>query len=177
MHHLTDRTDETNHSATRRRVLKTGAGALAAVSALPILSGTVAAHFPEQLVIDIKSGCADNPLSVQTSGVVPVAVLLTEFRDENGEAVTFDPTERDVRYRFGAPDVVEDGEGARSVHSGYDTDNGTLLLHFPMEETGFDGDETAGKLIWERDESGEHGYAGTDEITPTTGGDCEDINN
>lgn len=36
-----------------------------------------------------------------------------------------------------------------------------------MEETGFDGDETTGKLVWERDESGEHGYSGTDEVTIT----------
>lgn len=92
----------------------------------------------------------------------------TEFTDEDGETVRFDPTEEAVRYRFGAPAVVEDG-GARPVHDGHDTD-GALVLHFPMEETGFDEDSTEGRLVWERDESGEHGYSGTDEVTVTGGG-------
>ena len=34
-------------------------------------------------------------------------------------------------------------------------------------ETGFDGDETAGKLLWKRDESSEHGYVRMDGITIT----------
>lgn len=109
------------------------------------------------------------PFSVE----ITVAVIPTEFTDENGETVRFDPTEEAVRYRFGEPAVVEDGGGARPAHDGHDgsdTDGDALVLHFPMEETGFDEDSTEGRLIWERDESGEHGYSGTDEVTVTGGG-------
>lgn len=166
--HSTNRVDKATHSTTRRRILKTSAGVVAATSAFPVLSGTAAAHFPDQLVIDVKPGCTDNPLDVQNDDEVPVAVLSTEFVDGNGETVMFDPTERDVRYRFGAPDAVESGGGARPVHDGHCTDEGTLVLHFPVEDMDLDGGETTGKLFWERDETGEHGYAGTDEITVTT---------
>lgn len=164
--------DSTGSTTTRRRILKTGVGAVATAGILPIVSGTAAAHFPDQLQIDIKPGCSRNNLDPERSGVVPVSVLVTEFTDENGETVRFDPTENDVRYRFGAPGVVEDGGGARPAHCGHaqnenEDGNTALLLHFPMEETGFDGDTTEGKLIWERDESGEHGYAGTDDVTIT----------
>lgn len=167
---LTEHTDSTELTPTRRRILKTGAGAMVTAGVLPIISGTAAAHFPNQLEIDVKPGCSRNTL--KSSGVVPISVLATEFTDENGETVQFDPTERDVRYRFGAPDTVGDGGGARPTHCGHslneDGDGTTaLLLHFPMEETGFDGDETTGKLVWERDESGEHGYSGMDEVTIT----------
>ncbi|MFC4987305.1 hypothetical protein [Saliphagus infecundisoli] len=161
----TDRTEKSTHSSTRRRVLKTSAGVVAATGAVSVLTGTAAAHFPDQLVIDVKPGCTDNPLDVQNDGDIPVAVLSTEFVDENGETVTFDPTERAVRYRFGAPATVENGGGARPVHDGECTDEGTLVLQFPIEDMGFEGDETTGKLLWERDETGEHGYAGTDTIT------------
>lgn len=167
----TNRADGTE-STTRRRILKTGAGAVATAGILPIISGTAAAHFPEQLEIDIKPVCSRNNLNAHSSDVVPVSVLVTEFTDEDGETVRFDPTENDVRYRFGAPDVVEDGDGARPAHCGHarnETGDGSaaLVLHFPMEEAGFGGDETEGKLVWERDESGEHGYAGTDDVTIT----------
>ncbi len=167
-------TDDTNGTdTTRRRVLKTGAGALAAAGAVPLLSGSAAAHFPDQLEIDVRPDCEKNTLDPHSRGVVPVAVMPTEFTDENGETVRFDPTEEAVRYRFGEPAVVEDGGGARPAHDGHDgsdTDGDALVLHFPMEETGFDEDSTEGRLIWERDESGEHGYSGTDEVTVTGGG-------
>lgn len=159
---------------TRRRILKTSVGAVATAGLLPLLSGSAAAHFPDQLEIDIKPNCDTNTLNPKSKGVIPVAVLSTEFTDEDGETVQFNPTENDVRYRFGAPDVVDDGGGARPAHSGHtqatdDGDDTSLLLHFPMEETGFDSDTTEGKLIWERDESGEHGYSGTDTVTITNG--------
>lgn len=168
----TDHADGTESTTTRRRILKTGAGAVATAGILPVISGTAAAHFPDQLEIDIKPGCSKNNLDARSSGLVPVSVLVTEFTNENGETVRFDPTENDVRYRFGAPAEVEDGGGARSAHCGHaqneDGDGHTaLVLHFPMEETGFDGDTTEGKLVWERDESGEHGYSGTDDVTIT----------
>lgn len=161
--------DITNHTdTTRRGFLKTGLGVAATAVAVPMLAGRASAHFPDRLAIDIKPDCDENTLNPDCHGVVPVAVLYTEFENEKGETVVFDPTERAMRYRFGAPDAVESGGGARPVHDGHVEDvNGDghddLVLHFPMEETGFDGDESVGTLLWER-EGGEHGYSGTDNV-------------
>ncbi|WP_174264867.1 hypothetical protein [Halalkalicoccus jeotgali] len=164
----------TRTTPTRRRVLKTGLGAIAAAGTVPLISGTAAAHFPDQLEIDIRPNCDINRLNTKSNSVVPVAVLPTEFTNEDGETEQFDPTENDVRYRFGAPSVVDEGDGARPAHDGHTQDNDehedtALVLHFPLEETGFDSDTTEGKLVWERDESGEHGYSGTDTVTVTNG--------
>lgn len=157
-------------SLARRRVLKIGAGAATTAVALPALSGSAAAHFPEQLEIDIKPDCEKNTINPTSDGVVPVAVLYTEFEGDDGNTVVFDPTKRDVRYRFGVPDAVDNGNGARPVHCGHAEDvdgdgHDDLVLHFPVAETGFDGDESKGKLRWLRHESGEHGYSGTDSVT------------
>lgn len=168
-HLSTDRADDTK-STTRRRLLKTGIGAVAAVGGIPVSSTRAAAHFPDRLEIDIEPGCEKNTIDPRTDDVVSVAVLPTEFADENGETVRFDPTEEAVRYRFGAPAAVEDGGGARPTHDGHETavgDDCALVLHFPLAETGFEADATEGTLVWERDESGEHGYAGTDDVTIT----------
>lgn len=83
----------------------------------------------------------------------------------------FDPTSKNVNYRFGAPDVVEDGGGACPIHDGHVTDidgngNCDLLLHFPMKKTGFDGDEQLGSLHWEKGHKGaHHGLGGSDTIS------------
>jgi hypothetical protein len=162
--------NSTRHTGmTRRAVLKTGLGAAATAAAVPMMTGRASAHFPETLAIDIKPGCDENPINPKSRGVVPVAVLYTKF-ESDGKTVVFDPTERAVRYRFGAPEAVESGGGARPVHDGHVEDvnndgHDDLVLHFPMDETGFDGDESVGKLLWERTESGSHGYSGTDQVT------------
>lgn len=155
------------NGATRRDVLKTGLGAAMGTIALPLISRRAAAHFPDELMIDIKPGCGRNPINPKSRGVIPVTVARTEF-EQDGSRVVFDPAERAVRYRFGAPDVVEQGGGARPVHGGHvvdGDDHEILVLHFPTQDAGFDGDESLGKLLWERDENGEHGYAGTDHVT------------
>lgn len=154
----------------RRQFLKTGIGAAAATVAVPILSGRAAAHFPNKLEIDIKPGCETNTINPSAEGVIPVTVHYTEFKDENGQTVVFDPTERAVRYRFGAPDTVEQGGGARPVHGGHCEDvdgdgHDDLVLHFPTQKTGFNGNDSTGTLLWERDETGEHGYSGIDSVT------------
>ncbi|ELZ12265.1 hypothetical protein C479_05638 [Halovivax asiaticus JCM 14624] len=156
-----DATPAKNASSTRRTVLRTGAAITASGLGLATLTGQVAAHFPPKLDIDIVPGSEANPVIPNRFGMVPVAIL------QNDE---FDPTSEDVRYRFGAPDVVTDREGARPIFDGFVTDvdddgNDDLLLVFPMDGTGFDGDETEGRIEWERDESGEHGLSGTDAVT------------
>jgi hypothetical protein len=125
------------------------------------MSGSVMAHFPPKLQIDIKPGDDENTINPRSHGVIPVAVRQTD---------AFDPTTEDIRYRFGAPDAVDAGGGARPAHDGHiedvdDDDNDDLMLHFPTQETGFTGDESEGKLVWERTETGEHGFSGRDSVT------------
>lgn len=153
--------DETNrHQTGRRRLLKAGAGVAVTAFAVPTLSGTAVAHFPPKLEIDVKPGSESNSINPRSCGVVPVAVLRTD---------EFDPTSEDVRYRFGAPESVASGGGARPVHEGHvedvdDDGSDDLVLHFLMQDAGFDGDESEAELRWERDESGEHGLAGRDDV-------------
>lgn len=153
-------------SLSRRHLLKTGAGAVTTMVALPAVSGVAAAHFhgPDKgaLSIDVLPDSQKNPINPNSEGVVPVAVLQSE---------TFDPTKENVNYRFGAHEVVANGGGARPVHDGHVQDvdgdgKSDLLLHFPMEDTGFDGDEVVGHLHWEEGHKGaHHGLGGSDTIT------------
>ncbi|WP_126663810.1 hypothetical protein [Haloterrigena salifodinae] len=150
--------DSTTDSAmARRRVLRGGTGLAATALGIATLGGQAAAHFPTDLEIDVKPGTERAPINPNSCGVIPVAVLRTD---------EFDPTSEDVRYRFGAPDVVEGGDGARPMHGGHAVDmNGDgrddLLLLFPAPDAGFDGDESTARLEWERSEDGAHGLAGT----------------
>ncbi|GCF14329.1 hypothetical protein Harman_22640 [Haloarcula mannanilytica] len=158
--------------STRRRFLKGTLGAAATVAAVPSLSGIAAAHFPTELSIDIQPENAENFIDLGDHDTVTVAVQQSEFVDGDGESETFDPTERDVRYRFGSRLALEDGGGARPVDDGEvrqpedDSEGGqeSLVLTFPVDETGLDGGEETAWLYWERDESGDHGYAGFDSV-------------
>jgi hypothetical protein len=144
---------------TRRTLLKTATGAAATVTGLAAFSGSATAHFPPELSIDIRPDSPQNVVNPRSDGVVTVAVLQTD---------TFDPTREDVRYRFGAPDVLSGGAGAmhRSSHvrdvDGDGRDD--LVLQFDLGDAGFDGDESQGELRWDRDETRQHGYSGTDVV-------------
>lgn len=152
----------TESCIARRSILKAGLGEATAVSAFAALSGTAAAHFPKGLEIDIKQGSEDNPINPNSNSFVPVAVFQPD---------EFDPTSENVNYRFGAPEPVKDGGGARPAHDGHIEDvdgdgDDDLVLHFPAAETGFDGDEERGRLEWERGHrEAEHGLSGTDNVT------------
>ena len=92
----------------------------------------------------------------------------------------FDPTERAVRYRFGAQSLLERGSGVRPVNDGAVRDvdgdgNDDLVLRFPLDGTGFTTDGGTGILFWERDDSGEHGLAGSDTLTLTDEAYASDI--
>lgn len=148
-------------SLARRTFLRASTGLAATGLGIAALGGTAAAHFPAGLDVDVKPGSDDNPVNPDAGGVIPVAVVQTD---------DFDPTSADVRYRFGAPDVVADGGGARPAHGGHVEDvdgdgRNDLVLHFPVAEAGFDGDESAARLEWERDETGAHGLSGMDIVT------------
>lgn len=149
--------------SNRRDILKVLPGVATTAVTVPVFAGNVTAHFPENLELDIKPESDDNRINADRNGLIPVAVLQTD---------EFDPTDQDVRYRFGAPDVVSDGGGARPAHTGHIEDvdndgNDDLVLHFPTEDTGFDSDDEEGRIEWERTETGEHGRSGTDNVMVT----------
>ncbi|QCS44106.1 hypothetical protein [Natrinema versiforme] len=153
-------TERTASSIARRRVLRAGTGLIATGLGIATLGGQAAAHFPPELEIEVRPGSDTAPINPDSCGMVPVAVVQTD---------EFDPTSEAVRYRFGAPDIVADGGGARPVHDTVADVTGDgqedRLLHFRTDETGFDGDESMGRLEWERSDDGSHGYAGTAPIT------------
>ncbi|WP_435358771.1 hypothetical protein [Haloarchaeobius sp. DFWS5] len=162
--------DEDSPCYDRRTILRVGSAGLAATLAVPTLSGVTAAHYPEKLTIDVRPWTEENTIDPHGRGVVPVAVYYTEFQTEAGETVVFDPVKRPKRYRFGSPAAVDDGGGARPVwpeveHDASGDGSPDLVLLFPVEDTGFTGDETVAKLVWEGDESGKHGFAGTDSVS------------
>ncbi|WP_226023739.1 hypothetical protein [Halomicrobium salinisoli] len=134
-----------------------------------MLSGTAAAHFSDRLDVDVAPGSEDGVVDIEEDETVPVAVSPVGFTTEDGERVTFDPTERPVRYRFGSRDALGDGGGARPVDDGEVIETGdgreALLLEFPVEASGLEADDNTARLYWERDESGNHGYSGSDSVT------------
>ena len=162
-------TSDPSENTDRRRFMKAAIGTAATVAAIPAVSTTAAAHFPKELAIDIAPEREGNRVEPDENGRVSVAVRYTEFTDENGETVVFDPTDRAVRYRFGTHEILGNGGGVRPVDDGAVSDvdgdgNDDLVLEFPLDDAGFTGDESTGTLFWEQDDSGKHGYAGTDDI-------------
>lgn len=163
-------------SSTRRRFL-TGAVGVASSAALATgFSGVAAAHFPAELDVDVQPGNEENFVDLDRHESVSVAVFRSEFLDSDGERRAFDPTDEPVRYRFGSRSALDDGNGARPAGDGtvetFDERHGddgetrdALVLEFPVDETGFDGGEETAWLYWERDDSGEHGYAGYDTVS------------
>jgi hypothetical protein len=165
--------DSVFEQVNRRQVLKGALGVAVSAAGVSAFSGITAAHFHTVLEIEITPGSSDNRIDLSGQDLITVAVLTTTYQTEAGEKVTFDPTEKPVRYRFGASDALGNGNGARPVDDGQIKDvNGDgsddLVLQFPVEETGFSGDETVGKLFWERDESGKHGLSGKAPVTIVT---------
>lgn len=148
-----------DRDATRRDVLTTATGLVAAATGLTVFSGSAAAHWPDELEIDVKPGGDRTPINPRSRGVTRVAVLATE---------AFDPTAEDVRYRFGSPAEVADGGGANPVrHRVKDVDgdgNDDLVLFFRTAEAGFDGDDEEAALQWDRDDDREHGLSGRDAV-------------
>jgi hypothetical protein len=117
-----------------------------------------------EIEIDVRSRI--NPKS---RGVVPVALFATGGLDPEDVVVG--------SLRFGPPEVVDDGGGAQTAHGGHledvdGTDGDDLMLHFPTQETGFDGGETTAKLVGETTEG--RRIVGTDGVTVQTPEDDEE---
>ncbi|ELY51789.1 hypothetical protein [Natronococcus jeotgali] len=170
----TPATRSVRNAFDRRRFLSGTAGIAAGVAAVPALSGVAAAHFPVELDIDVQPGNEDNVVDLDEHEDVSVAVHPSTFLNSDGERERFDPTEREVGYRFGSRGALDDGEGARPVDDGEvtTTEHGdreqttdVLTLSFPVEETGLTSGDDDAWLYWERDESGEHGYSGVDTVS------------
>ncbi|WP_424005265.1 hypothetical protein ACOZ4I_17940 (plasmid) [Haloarcula salina] len=157
---------------TRRRALEGVLSVAATATALPVLSGEAAAHFPTALAVDVQPDNARNFIDLEAHDSVTVAVSPSTVFENDGESTTFEPTERAVRYRFGSRHALEGDGGARPVddgevvqlNDGHGSGSEALALTFPVADTGFDGGEETGWLYWERDESGDHGYAGVDSV-------------
>ncbi|GAA5048611.1 hypothetical protein GCM10025751_20730 [Haladaptatus pallidirubidus] len=157
-----------SHRTSRRNLLKASAGVAVVSLAIPTLSSTAIAHFPNELDIDVKPDDDSNEINLGSRGVVPVVVHQTD---------EFDPTSEAVRYRFGSPATVADGGGACPIHEGHAKDfdgdgSDELLFHFRIKDAGFEEGATEAELRWEKDDSGEHGLSGRDSVT-IVGGDRE----
>lgn len=152
---------DADHQLDRRQVLRAGVGAATAAVGVAALGGQTAAHFEEDLDVEVKPGADRNLIVTGKPGLVPVAVYGTE---------EFDPTEEAVRYRFGAPETVESDGGARPLGDGWvadldDDGSEDLLLFFSTRETGLESDVEEARLVWEESEEGAHGLAGTADVT------------
>lgn len=100
-----------------------------------------------EVTLDIRPCSDPNPIDPSVNSLIPVGIKQT------GE---FDPVSSvDVStLRFGAPEVVENGGGATPAHDGHVEDvvpcdgdgKDDFVVHFPTADTGFDGDEAAGRL-------------------------------
>lgn len=119
--------------------------------------------------IDIKPCSDPNAINPNSNGVVAVAVRGTE---------NFDPAaELEVgSLRFGSPDVVDNGGGAEPAHAGHEEDvipcggDGIddLVVHFPVQNTGFDSTDDCGKLVGETIDG--YAFSATDSVTIVGGG-------
>ncbi|WP_368279778.1 hypothetical protein [Halomarina oriensis] len=129
-----------------------------------------------ELDIHVQPRNEENFVDLDEHDRVSVVVHPSEFLNSDGKRETFDPTERDVRYRLGSRSTLDDGAGARPTDDGEVTETTTghgdherttevLTLTFPVEQMGLGrGDDTIW-LYWERDASGEHGSSGTDTVS------------
>lgn len=114
------------------------------------LDTPVTLHSGECVTIDIKPCSDPNAIETDAKGVVSVGIKHTDEFDPNDSTSGVDVSS----LRFGAPDVVEGGGGAEPAHNGHVEDvvpcegdgMADLVVHFPVEDTGFDGDEKMGRL-------------------------------
>ncbi len=135
-----------------------------------LLDIPAALGIPTTLAVEIaiKPGENNNrPVNLRSESILPVAILHTGDFDSPG---LIDPE----TVRFGAPETVEAGDGARPIHDGGHVDdvNDSGLedwhCHFRVEETGFQASDTEGTLVGETVDG--MPVAGSDGIRIVSGG-------
>lgn len=144
----------------RRGFLRSGAGVALGAIGVAGLGGTASAHFPERLEVEIRPNSPRSIVPPNGNGVVRVGVYAGDL---------FHPSSHDGQYRFGAPDVVASGGGARPRDAGTHTDldgdgQEDLLLQFSLQEAGFDGTESHARIEWAPRSGFGHGLSGTAEV-------------
>ncbi|MFB6299589.1 MAG: PKD domain-containing protein, partial [Halobacteriales archaeon] len=88
--------------------------------------------------VDLKT----KNINSKKKGVIPVEIRPSEHLDPASDI--------DVgSLRFGAPSTVDSGGGAAPAHGGHQKGNGSLMLHFPMPDTGLQSGDTQAKLVGE----------------------------
>ncbi|WP_254824262.1 hypothetical protein [Haloglomus halophilum] len=158
--------DDPTRGIDRRTLLRRGAGAVAATTAVPALAGTAAAHFPDEIDIDVLPGQAPNVVDADADRFVSVRVSPNDEFDPHQE---FAGPHRDhAHYRFGY--MAEDRHGVRPRWSIMtDEDDPGVVLIFPLGGTGFPDGEHEATLKWEREVGGHHGLSGTDTVVVENG--------
>jgi endo-1,4-beta-xylanase len=82
--------------------------------------------------LDVKS-----TINPRSQGVIPVQIEGTTVSDLDLDTV-----------RFGTPEAVAAGGGAAPAHT-HETSDGTVMLHFPNQETGIESGDSTAQLIGE----------------------------
>ncbi|WP_459194822.1 hypothetical protein [Halosimplex sp. J119] len=101
--------------------------------------------------LDLSVSPPDAKINVENEGVVPVEIDCP------------DPSELDVdSIRFGAPEAVDDGDGAAPSHHDGHTDEGTCTIHFPTDATDIDPENALAKLEGKIESSGGKGESDGD---------------
>lgn len=119
--------------------------------------------------IDIKPCSDPNAINPESKGVIPVGIRGNDHFDPASE-INVDS------LRFGAPEVVDGGDGAEAAHGGHREDtipcegdgNDDLVVHFPTEDTGFEEDDDRGKLVGQTTDGFE--FAASDSVKIVGGG-------
>ncbi|WP_276259530.1 hypothetical protein [Haloglomus litoreum] len=159
-------TDDPTRTIDRRTLLRRGAGAVAATAAIPALAGPAAAHFPDEIDIDVVPEEDPNVVDAGADQFVSVRVTPNEAFDPHQ---AFAGPHRDqAHYRFGY--MAEGGHGVRPRWSIMtDEDDPGVVLIFPLGGTGFPEGEHEATLKWEREVGGHHGLSGTDTVVVENG--------
>jgi hypothetical protein len=160
-------TDDPTRGIDRRTLLRRGAGTVAATAAaVPALAGVTAAHFPDEIDIDVLPGREPNVVDADEDRFVSVRV---SPNDEFDPHQAFQGPHADhAHYRFGY--MAEGGHGVRPRWSYMlDEDDPGVVLVFPLGGTGFPDGEHEATLKWEREVGGDHGLSGVDTIVVENG--------
>ena len=105
----------------------------------------------EEIEIDFM---VPGPINTRSNGLVTVFLFGNDDLDTGDIDVD--------SLRFGPPAVVDDGDGAGPEHGGHGGGGAPLILHFRVDETGFEGGEDTAKLAGETTDG--TAFAGTEGV-------------